>query len=120
MLTARASEANIKRISGLGCRIEQEDELFAALDKLLTDPAGYGLFIMDADAFGGLASGHRAFRLLGDVATRVPMIIFSSECQEQVFPDSRESPTVLRAPLSAVSLRAGFEHALRAKMSLYA
>jgi hypothetical protein len=111
VLTERASEANIKRIAGLGCRIEQEDELFAALDKLLTDPAGYGLFIMDVDAFGGLAS---------DVTTRVPMIIFSSECQEQVFPDSRESPTVLRAPLSAVSLRAGFEHALRAKMSLYA
>lgn len=120
VLTAGASETAIQRIAGLGCRIEQEDELFTALDKLLSDPAGYGLFIMDADSFGGLSSGHRAFRLLGEVAQRVPMIMFSTECRDQIFPQGRESPTILRAPLSAVSLRVGFEHALRARMALYA
>lgn len=119
VLTAGASNAAIQRIAGLGCQIEREDELFAALDKLLSDPAGYGLFIMDADSFGGLAAGQRAFRLLGEVAQKVPMIMFSSECRDQVFPQGREGPTVLRAPLSAVSLRVGFEHALRARISLY-
>lgn len=119
VLTAGASDQAIQRIAGLGCRIEREDEIFSALDKLFTDPSGYGLFIMDADAFGGLASGHRAFRLLGEVAAKVPMIMFSAECRDQVFPQGRESPTILRAPLSAVSLRVGFEHALRARMALY-
>ena len=119
VLTAGASDSAVQRIAGLGCQIEREDELFSALDKLLCDPAGYGLFIMDADAFGGMASGQRAFRLLGEVAQRVPMIIFSSECRDQVFPQGREGPTVLRAPLSAVSLRVGFEHALQARISLY-
>jgi hypothetical protein len=119
VLTAGASETSVQRIAGLGCSIECEAELFSALDKLLSDPSGYGLFIMDADAFGGLASGHRAFRLLGEVAQRVPMIMFSAECRDQVFPDGRESPTILRAPLSAISLRVGFEHALRARTALY-
>jgi hypothetical protein len=31
----------------------------------------------------------------------------------QVFPEDRSAPILLRAPLSAVSLRVGFEHALR-------
>ena len=119
VLTAGASDSAIQRIAGLGCQIEREDELFSALDKLLCDPAGYGLFIMDADSFGGMATGQRAFRLLGDVAQKVPMIMFSSECHDQVFPQGREGPTILRAPLSAVSLRVGFEHALRARISLY-
>ena len=120
VLTAGASDSAIQRIAGLGCQIEREDELFSALDKLLCDPAGYGLFIMDADAFGGLASGQRAYRLLGEVAQKVPMIMYSSECRDQVFPQGRESPTILRSPLTAVSLRVGFEHALRARISLYA
>ncbi len=119
VLTAGASDATVQRIAGLGCRVEREDELFSALDKLLTDPSGYGLFIMDADAFGGLASGHRAFRLLGDVVERVPVILYSAECQEQIFPQSREAPTVLRAPLSSISLRVGFEHAVQSRNALY-
>ena len=120
VLTAGASDAAIQRIAGLGCQIEREDELFSALDKLLCDPAGYRLFIMDADSFGGLATGQRAFRLLGEVAQKVPMIMYSSECRDQVFSQGRESPTILRSPLTAVSLRVGFEHALRARISLYA
>lgn len=120
VLTAGASDSTIQRIAGLGCRVEREDELFAALDKLLSDPSGYGLFIMDADSFGGLTAGHRAFRLLGEVAQRVPVILYSAECREQVFPQGRDKPTVLRAPLSSISLRVGFEHALQARVSLYA
>ena len=119
VLTSGASDAAVQRIAGLGCQIEREDELFSALDKILSDPAGYGLFIMDADSFGGLAAGQRAFRLLGDVAQRVPMIMFTSECRDQVFPQGREGPTILRAPLSVISLRVGFEHALRSRMALY-
>jgi hypothetical protein len=66
------------------------------------------------------AAGQRAFRLLGEAALRVTMIVFSAECSEQVFPYSRESPTILRAPLTAISLRVGFEQALRARTELYA
>ncbi len=120
VLVAGASDTTLQRIAGLGCQVEREDELFSALDKLLTDPSGYGLFIMDADAFGGLEDGERAYRLLGDVVQRVPMIIYSTQCHDQVFPQGRESPTILRAPLSAISLRVGVENVLRARSELYA
>ena len=46
-------------------------------------------------------------------AARVPVILVSRDCGEQRFPEDRKSPTLLRAPLSSVALRVGFEHALR-------
>lgn len=120
VLSAMESDATMVRVTGLGCQTEHADELYTALDTLMSDPAGFGLFVIDSDAIGGLAAGERAFRLLGDVARRVPVIVISRECTEQVFPEGRESATVLRAPLSAVSLRVGVDHALRARTALYA
>ncbi len=44
------------------------------------------------------------------------MILISRDCAAQVFPDDPLDAVQLRAPLSAVSLRVGFEHALRERM----
>jgi len=46
------------------------------------------------------------------------VILVSRDCPNQVFPAERRAPIVLRAPLSAVSLRVGFEHALRDRLAL--
>ncbi len=109
-----------RRLAALGCSVEHSTELFSALDAVLSDPSGYGLFVFDTDSFGGLISGQRAFRLLGEVVHRVPMILVSEQCQEQVFPQERDAPTILRAPLSSIALRVGFEHVLRHRKMVFA
>lgn len=104
-----------RRLAGLGTRVDVVDEMFAALSDLIDDPTGTALFVVDCDSasVGGLEAAQRAMRMLGDVAQRVSVILVSSECREQRFPQDRCAPILLRAPLSAVALKVGFEHALR-------
>lgn len=105
-----------RRLAALGGRVEVEEELFAALSAVIDDPAGYALFVIDCDDIGGLEAGKRAVQMLGDVARRVPVILVSRDCGEQRFPNDRSAPTLLRAPLSSVALRVGFEHALHDRL----
>jgi hypothetical protein len=108
------------RIAGLGGVVERQGELFSALDSLIDDPAGYGLFVVDVDGYGGVKAMSRAMAMLGEVRLRVPAIFVSRDCAEQIFPDDRHEPVCLRAPLSAVALRVGLEHALRDRLRLRA
>jgi hypothetical protein len=93
--------------------------MFTALSEVLDDPMGYGLFVIDCDSTNvdGLEGGKRAVKIMAEVVGRVPVILVSKECKEQIFPEDRQKPTQLRAPLSAVSLRVGFEHALRDRLA---
>ena len=116
LLTAEGETGMMgRRLASLGGRVDVVDELFAALSDLIDDPAGYALFVVDCDCaqVGGLEAAQRAMKMLGDVAQRVSVILVSNECRDQRFPQERTAPVVLRAPLSAVSLKVGFEHALR-------
>lgn len=106
------------RLAGLGGKVEMADDLFVGLEAVIEDPAGYGLCVIDCDAFGGLAAGRRAHALLIDVARRVPVILLSKECATQEFPEERGAAVVLRAPTSGLSLRVGFEHALRDRLAM--
>lgn len=107
-----------RRLAGLGGVVEQRDELYGALDAIIESPRDFGLVVIDCDSFGGLERGQRAVGLLGDAAGKVPVILISRDCTRQVFPEDRLRPTQLRAPLSAVALRVGFEHALRDRIAL--
>lgn len=106
------------RLAGLGGLVERQDELYSALDAIIESPRDFGLVVIDCDNFGGLERGQRAVGLLGEAAGKVPVILVSRECTHQQFPQDRTMPTVLRAPLSSVALRVGFEHALRDRMAL--
>jgi hypothetical protein len=106
------------RLAGLGGKVEMADDLFVGLEAVIEDPAGYGLCVIDCDAFGGLAAGRRAHELLTDVARRVPVILLSKDCAAQEFPEERGEAVVLRAPTSGISLRVGFEHALRDRLAM--
>lgn len=106
----------LPRVTGLGGAVEAVDELFTGLEAVIDDPAGYGLFVMVCDDLGGLEAGQRAFALLRAAGCRMPVILASSDCAAQVFPDDYDAPVILRAPLSAVALRLGFEHALRDRL----
>lgn len=105
-----------RKLAGLGCQIEAEGELYSALDHVMDDPSAYSLIVVDCDTVGGIELGRRAHSLLQVTRRCIPMILVSRECQVQVFPETRYEPTILRAPLSSVSLRVGFEHAMQEKL----
>lgn len=116
LLTSESEAGSMaRRLAGLGATVDVIDELFSALSHLIDDPSGYALFVVDCDKVnvGGLAVAQRAVKMLGAVAQRVSVILVSGECRDQRFPQDRTAPMVLRAPLSAVSLKVGYEHALR-------
>jgi hypothetical protein len=100
------------RLMGLGGVVDTETEMYSALAAMIDDPQGYGLFVMETDAFGGVEAGLRAFSMLRASDVRVPVILVGRDCGKQIFPEERSAPILLRAPLSMVSLRVGFEHAL--------
>lgn len=121
LVTTESTEGILaRRLAGLGGQVECQHELFTALSQLVDDPYGYGLFVADCDGFGGLDMVRRACMALGEQTARVPVILVSRDCPTQVFPTDRHMPVVLRAPVSAVSMRVGFEHALRARLALRA
>jgi hypothetical protein len=84
---------------------------------MIDDPTGWGVFVMDCDAFGGLEAGRRAHAMLGQVVERIPAILISSDCVQQLFPEGRVAPVELRGPASAVAIRVGMEHALRGRLA---
>lgn len=120
MLLSPSGEDSVlaRRLQGLGGIIEYTDEMFSALEAMIDDPAGYGLFVLECDSFGGLEAGHKAVAMMADVVRRIPVILISADCGAQYFPPDRGLPTILRAPVSAVALRVGFEHALRDRLAV--
>lgn len=113
MLTDGSDRDAHARLVALGGSVDVETELYTALAVMMDDPRGYGLFVMNTDAFGGIEAGLRAFRMLRAADVRLPVILVGRDCDRQVFPDERSAPIMLQAPLSMVSLRVGFEHALQ-------
>ena len=101
-----------ERLISLGSKVDRETELYTALAAMMDDPLGYGLFVMDTDAFGGMAAGMRAMAMLRAANVRIPVILAGQDCEAQVFPEERSAPILLKSPVSMVSLRVGFEHAL--------
>jgi hypothetical protein len=110
----------MRRLAGLGGQVECQADLFAGLGRLLDDSLRFGLIVVDCDAFGGLDAVRRACMALGAEAARVPVILVSRDCATQIFPTDRCEAVVLREPVSAVSLRVGFAHALRDRLALRA
>lgn len=104
------------RIAGLGGAIEIETDAFAALETLVLDSTGYGLFVIEADAFGGLEAARKIVSMLHKGGVSMPILLVASDCKEQEFPNDSHNPVILRAPVSAVALRVGFEHAMRGRL----
>lgn len=105
-----------QRVAGLGGVIAAENDEFTAVEALAEDHTGFGLFMMDCDGFGGLEAGHRVLAMARRAARPVPAMLISRDVAVQTFPEDATAPILLRAPLSAVGLRVGFEHALRDRL----
>ncbi len=120
LLTGNPDGLAAKRLAGLGGTVETETEFYAAMSAMIDDPVGYGVFVMECDDIGGVEAGQRAQATLAAVKSRIPVILISAEYKTQVFPQGRDAAVCLRAPLSVVSLRVGFEHALRDRLMWHA
>lgn len=102
--------------SDMGAIVDTETDIYAALDAVVDDPTGFGLFVMDCDPYGGFEAGRRAMLMIGGRLRPLPTILLSQDCPEQTFPGARHAPILLRLPVTKVSLRVGFEHALRDRL----
>lgn len=111
-----AREALAGRLRATGAEVETADEIYSALSEMMEDPCDHDLFVMECDGFGGLEAGRRAAALLGRMQHPVPVILVTGDCAEQHFPDDWREAAVLRAPVSAVSLRVGMEQVLRHRL----
>lgn len=109
-----------RRLEALGARVDVVDELYTALSDIIEDPQDVGLFVVDCDSIGadGAETVRRALHVISETRRAIPMILISAEFLRQSFPEDRHAPVELRAPLSAVSLKVGFEHALRDRLAL--
>ncbi|MFV0490503.1 MAG: hypothetical protein ACK5M4_01620 [Pseudorhodobacter sp.] len=110
------SQLTCARLADFGCIVEEESDFYIAAEILGGDQTRFGLFVMDCDALGGLAEGRRLIALLRHAAPAIPVILLSSECGQQYFPEDERQPVILRKPLSVVSLRVGFSHAMRHRL----
>lgn len=101
------------RLGAFGAMVDMESEVYAALSTVIDDPIGYSLLVVDCDTLAGDDVAATVQRTLRMVEARVPVMLISTAFPAQVFPDAREEPVRLRAPLSDLSLRVGYEHSLR-------
>jgi hypothetical protein len=113
---ADANDPVADKLARLGGEVEAEPEGFMALGAVMDDPQGYGLFVISVDGVGGDESAKRICSLLKGAYPRLPVIIIGGQCRDQSFPEEIVEPVQLRAPLSSISLRVGFEHAMRERM----
>jgi DNA-binding NtrC family response regulator len=117
LATSQPENGIADKLSRLGGSVEVIEESYAALAAMIDDPQGYGLFVMDADTLGGIVEAMRIVTLLHANQPRLPVILISDSCGTQTFPEEVSEPIMLRAPVSPVSLRVGFEHALRDRLA---
>lgn len=103
------------RLAGLGGQVEVQAHLFDALSHLAEAPRGTQMLVIECDAYGGIEAGQRGFAMLAPQTRRLPVVLITGACREQTFPQHRDAPFVLRAPVSAVALRVVFEVAFRGR-----
>ncbi|NBZ87157.1 hypothetical protein [Stagnihabitans tardus] len=120
LLLSGEADPIARKLEALGAEVQARDELYTALADILDDPQDAGLFVMDCDTIEaeGVEGARRALRILSETRRHIPVILISRAFQRQSFPEDRFQPVELRAPLSAVSLKVGFEHALRDRLDV--
>ena len=119
LLAAEADDAADRlalRLAGLGGRVKRSAGIGTVLDHCGAGLTDVDLVVIDADAFGGAAVARELLAGMRRAGQAYPSIILSSDCRAQIFPTQIGIPVELRAPLSAVSLRVGFEHAMRHRL----
>lgn len=113
VLTDQGDGLTCQRLAAYGSLVDASDDLEEAVSAILEDRVGYDLFVMDCDAFGGIAGAERAISALiaGDAKMRVMLV--SREFDVPAYPLGRRTAVCLPEDVSDASFRIGFDHVLR-------
>lgn len=113
LLTDQAEGRTAQRLGDYGSLVDTVSDLERAVAAILGDRFGYDLFVMDCDAFGGIAGAEQAISALiaGDARMRVMLI--SREFDVPVYPLGRRTAVCLPEEVTDASFRIGFDHVLR-------
>jgi hypothetical protein len=113
LLADRAKGQTAQRLANLGSLVDTEREFYAAMSAMLDDPMGYDLFVMECDAFGGIAAAERAIATLIAADAKMRVILISAEFDAPVYPMGRRTAVCLPDTVTEASFRIGFDHVLR-------
>lgn len=113
LLTDQPDGTSARRLAGLACLCECENDQQTALSKVIADPVGYDLFVMDCDPFGGIAAGEEAVAALIAANARMRVMLISREFDMPAYPWGRRSAVCLPNPVSEGAFRFGFNHVMR-------
>ena len=113
LLTDRPEGDSALRLSGYGSLVEILDEPATALTAVLDDPLGFDLFVMDCDAFGGIAGAERAIATLIANGARMRVMLVSREFDAPSYPLGQRTAVCLPYPATDESFHQGFVHVLR-------
>ncbi len=113
LLSGQSDTSLAGRLGGLGGQVETESEIYTALSSVIDDPVDCDLLVLDCDSLGGIEAGETAMRTLRAAGSHVPVLMISTTFDTHSFPEARDQAICLRAPVSDLSLRIGYEHALR-------
>ncbi|MFE3839065.1 hypothetical protein [Pseudogemmobacter sonorensis] len=117
LLADEGAPALAHRLAALAGGVETEADPARALARVIEDPLHFGLIVADCDSLGGAEAGERLNQTLVALGLDLPLILLGRDFVRQDFPAIRARPTCLRAPVSTISLRVGFEHALRDRLA---
>lgn len=113
LLTDQADGATGQRLASYGSLVDTHDDLDDAVGAVLGDRFGYDLFVMDCDAFGGIAGAERAISALISGEAKMRVMLVSREFDIPVYPLGRRTAVCLPEDVSEASFRIGFDHVLR-------
>ena len=103
------------RLARCGGIVDVEATLDAALSRVLDDPMGYDLFVMDCDAYGGLAGAELAVSSLIAADAKMRVMLVSRDFDEQAAPVGRRPAVSRRAACREGESRRGFDYVVRDK-----
>lgn len=115
LLTDEQDDRLEAQLLRLGAQVDIETEFFTAVDAILSDSTGFGLFVVNCDAFGGLAAGRKALSMIGARRPSTHVMLISEDCAAPTLPTDTE-PMLLCAPVPDAVLRRGLEHVLRDRL----
>jgi hypothetical protein len=113
LLTDRPEGPTARRLAACGSLIEVEDRIDAALGGMLDDALGFDLFVMDCDAFGGIAAAEEVIASLIAGGAKMRVMLVSEEFDVPAYPMGRRTAVCLPAFTSDAGFQRGYDHVLR-------
>lgn len=115
LLTDRHDGRTAHRLARCGGIVDVEGTLDAALSRVIDDPMGYDLFVMDCDAYGGIGGAEQAISSLIAAEAKMRVMLVSRDFDEPAYPLGRRTAVCLPVAFRDEDFRRGFDHVLRDK-----